>query len=161
MLCKAWGNFQWEVTWKYGCKIMKGMFYTEQFVCYHPYIVSHLYPASAVTWYWREKGSIKSISIKWKSRRSNYTSSYTVRFYPNSNTILCMCKVSQLEILNSFGNCSSCWMVTDLQQFQSSTKLFVMNERHTLSIISFSFTTVSTLLFHLCHLRKEVLVHWI
>ena len=40
----------------------------------------------------------------------------------SANTILCMCKVFQLEILTSFGNCSSCWMVTELQQFQWSTK---------------------------------------
>jgi len=49
------------------------------------------------------------------------------------------------------------------QQFQSSNHdekiLFVMNKWQTLSIISF--TAVSTLLFHLGHLRKEVLVNWI
>ena len=38
-----------------------------------------------------------------------------------------MCKVFQLEILTSFGNCSSCWMVTELEQFQSSTKRKLYN----------------------------------
>ena len=31
------------------------------------------------------------------------------------------------EILNSFGNCSSCWMVTELEQFQPSTKRKLYN----------------------------------
>ena len=46
---------------------------------------------------------ISVITDKYKELHSEVVSQFR-----SANTILCMCKVSQLEILNSFGNCSSC-----------------------------------------------------
>jgi len=69
----------------------------------------------------------------YKSRDTPNLSKYkelhseVVSQFRSANTILCMCNVSQLETLNSFGNCSSCWMVMELQQFQSSTKRKLYN----------------------------------
>ena len=58
-----------------------------------------------------------------------------------------MCKLSELEILNSFANQWSCWIVRELQQFQSSIvmekELLVMDKKPRQTFLTISFTVIN------------------
>ena len=72
--------------------------------------------------------------------------------------------LQSIQVGNSFVNRSSCWMIREFHQFQSSIvmkKLFVMNRRQMLSTLFCLLAFCFTAQFHLCHLRKKVVNNWI
>ena len=75
------------------------------------------------------------------------TSSYAIRLFYLQNAKQSHVQTTQQEILNSFANQWSCWIVRELQQFQSSimmeNELLVMDKKPRQTFLTISFTVIN------------------